>query len=74
MIITASVDPEWINEAQVLQRRGIRLICVYIDPQTFSAGRDSKAVRGMLQLAKIPTLTLSARMMIYRAALEQRPA
>ena len=73
LIITASVDQDWINEAQVLQRRGIRLICVYINPQTFSAKRDSNAVRGMLQLAKIPTITISKDDDLA-VALEQRPA
>ncbi|MCY3796612.1 MAG: DUF58 domain-containing protein [Chloroflexi bacterium] len=73
IIITSSVDQAWINEAQVLQRRGIRLICVYINPQTFSAERDSNAIRGMLQLAKIPTITISKDDDLA-AALEQRPA
>jgi uncharacterized protein (DUF58 family) len=73
MIITSSVDQDWINEAQVLQRRGVRLICVYINPQTFSAKRDSSAVRGMLQLAKIPTITISKDDDLA-VALEQRPA
>ena len=73
MIITSSVDQDWINEAQVLQRRGIRLICVYINPQTFSAERDSNAVRGLLQLAKIPTITISKDDDLS-VALEQRPA
>ena len=73
MIITSSADQDWISEAQVLRRRGIRLICVYINPQTFSAERDSKGVRGLLQLAKIPTIVISKDDDLA-AALEQRPA
>ena len=73
MIITSSVNQDWIGEAQVLQRRGIRLICVYINPNTFSAEKDSKAIRGMLQLAKIPTIVISKGDDLT-AALEQRPA
>lgn len=72
MIITSSADQGWISEAQVLQRRGIRLICVFIDPQTFSDGRDSAAIRGLLQLAKIPTIVISKDDDLA-AALEQRP-
>jgi len=73
MIITSSVDQDWISEAQVLQRRGIRPICVYINPQTFSAKQDSSAIRGMLQLAKIPTIVISKDDDLA-VALEQRPA
>ncbi|MDE2777339.1 MAG: DUF58 domain-containing protein [Chloroflexota bacterium] len=72
IMITSSVDQDWISEAQILQRRGIRLICIYINPQTFSAGRDSNAIRGMLQLAKIPTIVISKDDDLA-AALEQRP-
>ena len=72
MIITASLKQDWINEAQVLQRRGIRPICVFVDPQTFNPQRDSAPLRGMLQLAKIPTLVVS-RDNDIATALEQRP-
>lgn len=73
MIITSTVDQDWIGEAQVLQRRGIRLICVYINPKTFNPKRDSSAVQGMLQLAKIPSIVVSKDDDLT-AALEQRPA
>ena len=73
MIITSTADQDWIGEAQVLQRRGIRLICVYINPKTFSAEQDSSAARGMLQLAKIPTIVISKDDDLA-AALAQRPA
>ena len=72
LIITASLEQEWINEAQVLQRRGIRPVCIFIDPQTFDSQLDSAPLRGMLQLAKIPTMVVSKDDDIV-AALEQRP-
>ena len=72
MIITSSLDQDWISEAQVLQRRGIRLNCVYVDPQSFSADLDSSPTKGMLQLAKIPTIVISKDDDLA-AALEQRP-
>ena len=72
LIITSSLDQGWISETQVLQRRGIRPICIFIDPQSFNAQLDSSAVRGMLQLASIPTLVVSKDDDIA-AALELRP-
>ncbi len=73
MIITSSLQQEWIHEAQVLIRRGIRPICVFIDPHSFNQQLDSSSMRGMLQLAKIPTIIVSKDDDIA-AALEQRPA
>ena len=72
MIITSSLDTGWIAEAQVLQRRGIRPFCVFIDPATFNRQLDSSEVRGMLQLAKIPVLIVGKDDDIG-VALEQRP-
>lgn len=72
MIITASLQQEWIHEAQVLIRRGIRPMCVYIDPQTFDPQLDSSGLRGMLQLAKIPAIRVSKDDDLA-AALQQRP-
>ena len=73
MIITSSLQQEWIHDAQVLIRRGIRPICVFIDPHTFNPQLDSSATLGMLQLAKIPTMVVGKDDDIA-AALEQRPA
>ena len=72
LIITSSLDTAWIAEAQVLQRRGIRPFCVYVDPATFNRQLDSSQARGMLQLAKIPALIVSKGDDIA-LALEQRP-
>ena len=37
VIVTASQDPGWAAEAHTLARRGIRVICVLIDPRSFGA-------------------------------------
>ncbi|MCL4877809.1 MAG: DUF58 domain-containing protein [Anaerolineae bacterium] len=37
IIITASPDPGWIIEADVLRRRGLHVIAVMIDPSSFGA-------------------------------------
>ncbi len=55
IIITSSLDPAWITEAQILSRRGIRPMCVFVDPVTFG-GASSSDMRGRLQAAKIPAL------------------
>ncbi|MCY4069956.1 MAG: DUF58 domain-containing protein [Chloroflexi bacterium] len=72
MIITSSLDEEWIAEAQIMIRRGVRPICVFIDPQTFDPRQDSGEIRGMLLLAKIPTLIVGKGDDLT-VALEQRP-
>ena len=72
IIITSSCDIEWVAEAQILIRRGIRPMCIFIDPNTFNHYSDSDEMRGMLQLAKIPTIIISKNDDLT-AALEQRP-
>ena len=73
MIVTSSLDEEWITEAQVMIRRGVRPICIFIDPQSFDSQHDSSEIRGMLQLANIPTLIIGKGDDLT-VALEQRPA
>jgi uncharacterized protein (DUF58 family) len=46
VLITASTDENWVSEAHLLCRRGIRAICVLIDPRSFGAlDRDILPVR-----------------------------
>jgi uncharacterized protein (DUF58 family) len=56
IIITSSLDTAWVQEAQVLMRRGIRPMCVFVDPESFGGNRPSSEIIGHLQAAKIPTL------------------
>ena len=72
LIITSSLDQGWVSETQVLQRRGIRAICVFVDPESFDPALDSSPIRGLLQLAGIPTMTIKKDDDLA-AALEQRP-
>ena len=46
LVVTSSLDPEWLTEAQILIRRGIRPVCVFVDPNTFDRKVDSAAIRG----------------------------
>lgn len=71
IIITSSLDDSWIAEFNVLARRGIRPMCVYIDPTTFG-GASSDEVRGRLNLMKVPTIHIRKGDNLT-AALAQRP-
>ena len=71
LIVTASLDKKWVVEAQILNRRGIRPLCVLIDPATFGGQESIDTVRGMLNLARIPAITIK-RDTDIAAALAQR--
>lgn len=71
IIVTSTLDDSWIAEVNVLARRGIRPMCVYIDPSTFGGG-NSEDVRGRLNLMKVPTLVIN-RGGDLSFALAQRP-
>lgn len=72
IIVTASLDPAWVSEAQILARRGIRPVCVLINPQSFGGVQSPDEMRGMLQLAKIPSIVVQ-RNDELTASLAQRP-
>ncbi|MCC6803815.1 MAG: DUF58 domain-containing protein, partial [Anaerolineae bacterium] len=72
VIVTSSLDPTWIAEAQTLSRRGIRPMCVLIDPSSFGGLGRSDDTRAMLRLGKIPSI-LVRQGDDLTAALAQRP-
>lgn len=72
VIITSSLDPAWITEAQILSRKGIRPVCVLIDPQSFGGSKPSDEARAMLRLGRIPTFVIR-RGDDLTNALAQRP-
>ncbi|MFO7320993.1 MAG: DUF58 domain-containing protein [Chloroflexota bacterium] len=72
LIITSSLDPAWVTEAQILSRKGIRPMCVLTDPESFGGPKSSAEIQALLRLAKIPTLVVRRNDDIS-AALEQRP-
>jgi uncharacterized protein (DUF58 family) len=72
VIVTASIDSAWISEAQILQRRGIRPMCVFIDPVSFGSLESSNEVLGLLRLARIPTIRIAKDDDLV-AALGQQP-
>jgi uncharacterized protein (DUF58 family) len=58
IIVTASIDKTWIHEAQILGRRGIRTMCILVDPYSFGGKKPSEEIRGMMQIARIPNITV----------------
>jgi uncharacterized protein (DUF58 family) len=72
VIVTASLDQAWVSEAQILSRRGIRPVCVLVDPSSFGGMKSSDEMRGILRLAKIPTIVVRKNDDLT-AALGQRP-
>jgi uncharacterized protein (DUF58 family) len=72
LIVTSSLDSTWVTEAQILSRRGIRPMCILVDPASFQGSTPSTEITGLLRLAKIPTLTVRKNDDIS-AALAQRP-
>ena len=72
IIVTSSVDKEWITEAQILSRRGLRAMCVLIDPTSFVGQGSINDIRALLQIARIPTIDIK-RGDDLTTALAQRP-
>lgn len=58
VIITASVEESWVNQAQIIGRRGIRPVCILLDPATFGGHADVRSSQTMLRLARIPSLVV----------------
>jgi uncharacterized protein (DUF58 family) len=78
VIITASQDPGWAAEAHTLARRGIRVICVLIDPRSFGAVPENiTPFREMVEAAGAIVYTVHqdddlTAALSYRAGLKAR--
>jgi uncharacterized protein (DUF58 family) len=72
VIVTSSLDRNWVAEAQILSRRGIRPMCVLVDAQSFGGWTSSDEIRGMLRLAKVPSIVVRKNDDLS-SALGQRP-
>lgn len=59
IIVTSSLDMDWVKRAQTLSRRGIRPMCVFVDPQSFVSDVQSEQANSIvaaLRSAKIPVI------------------
>ncbi len=72
VILTATTEVRWIQEAFILARRGIRPTCVYVDPVSFGGRQSSEEVLKSLEMSRIPTVVVRKGDPIG-TALSQRP-
>jgi uncharacterized protein (DUF58 family) len=71
LVVTSSLETDWIGELQLLSRRGLRPLCIYIDPTSFGHSGSSDDVISGLQMARIPHLVIHQGDNL-RSALQQR--
>jgi len=57
IIITASQDDRWVREAHRLIRRGVRVVCILIDPVSFGAERS--------QMVRLQSMAETAGALVY---------
>ena len=58
VVITSSLDIRWVHELRLLKRRGIRPLCVLIDPASFGGQESSADLLASLHLARIPSFVV----------------
>lgn len=59
VVITSSVDDEWLTAAQTLSQRGVRMAAVLIDPSTFAERSSSLLLYSQLTASDIMTYVVS---------------
>jgi uncharacterized protein (DUF58 family) len=80
IIVTASQDDRWAAEAHTLARRGIRVICILIDPRSFGATPENAThLHQMLEAGGAMVYTIRqdddlTAALSYRTGLRARPA
>lgn len=57
VIITPSLDEWWVTGVQHLLYRGVRVVAVLIDAQSFGGGRSNESIRMRLAELRVPTYT-----------------
>ncbi len=72
ILITSSLDPQWVTEAEIMSRRGMRPMCVFIDPATFVNGINSQEIRDQMRISRIPHIIIRHGENLS-SALSQRP-
>jgi uncharacterized protein (DUF58 family) len=55
VIVTATDQPYWIAAAREVSQRGVRVVAVLIDGQTFGLGRGNERLTTELSISNIPT-------------------
>lgn len=60
ILITSSLDLNWLTQVQMLTQRGVKPVCIFIDPATFGSAYASDGVRARLHALKVPTHVIQA--------------
>jgi uncharacterized protein (DUF58 family) len=55
VVITPSLDRTWIATARDLARRGVRLVAILVDPETFGGTGGADDILAELQISRVPT-------------------
>lgn len=58
ILITSAPDSVWVARAKRLSQRGVKAMCVYIDPTTFNPLIRAEDVRRVLRASGIPTIAV----------------
>jgi hypothetical protein len=54
VVITPSLDTTWVAASRDLARRGVRLVAVVIDPQSFGGQGRAETTIAELQASRVP--------------------
>lgn len=58
IVVTSSLDTRWVHELRMLTRRGVRPLCVLIDPGSFGGSRSSADLLALLHQTRIPNISI----------------
>lgn len=72
VLVTSSQNPDWIKRTQILTRRGIRPMCIFIEGDSFAPAPPADDIISRARSAKIPIIRLRNGNDI-NAILQQRP-
>lgn len=70
--ITASVDSHWVAAVHDLMRRGVRVVGVLIDPESFGGPEGATIALGELQASRVPSYLVRNGDDLSRALSQQR--
>jgi len=58
IIVTAALDPQWLTQVQRIRERGVKSVCIFVDPVSFGGTHPSDEMRQRLLSLKIPTIVV----------------
>jgi uncharacterized protein (DUF58 family) len=72
IVITSSLDSQWVAAARDLMRRGVRVVGVVIDPESFGGPQGAPQTLGELQASRLPAYMVRNGDDLARALSQQR--